>query len=59
LTDLGRRRLDETLEDHLENEHKLIASLSAEECERLASLLRRWLKALGDEDRPAQAKPPG
>ena len=59
LTDLGRRRLDETLEDHLENEHKLIASLSAEECERLASLLRRWLKALGDEDRPAQAKPSG
>ena len=57
LTNSGRQRLDETLEDHLENEYKLIASLTAEECDQLAGLLRRWLKALGDEDRPAQAKP--
>lgn len=59
LTNSGRQRLDETLEDHLENEYKLIASLTAEECDQLAGLLRRWLKALGDEDRPAQAKPSG
>lgn len=55
LTDAGRRRLDAALEDHLENEAKLMAPLSPEECQVLAGLLRRWLKALGDEDRPAEA----
>lgn len=59
LTPAGRDRLDEALRDHLENERQLIAPLTAEERQLLAGLLRRWLKALGDEDRPAQAGPSG
>lgn len=37
------------LADHLDNEHRLLAGLSADEADRLAQLLRALLLSLGDE----------
>lgn len=55
LTGLGRRSLDAALTAHLENEEALIASLSDEERDVLAQILRRWLIALGDQHHPIDA----
>ncbi len=59
LTEAGRKRLDLALADHLENERRLIDPLTPEERDLLARLLRRWLTALGDEDRPAETASSG
>lgn len=55
LTRHGRRSLDAALSAHLENEESLISSLSAEERDLLAQILRRWLIALGDQHHPVDA----
>jgi DNA-binding MarR family transcriptional regulator len=47
LTDAGRAALDSALPDHLETERALLAGLSDREREQLATLLRRFLVALG------------
>src|SRR4051794_15943622 len=41
LTDEGRRVIDATTPDHLANERRLLAALSADEQRRLAGLLRK------------------
>ena len=41
LTEAGHRRLDETIEAHLQNERRLLASLGERDQRRLAELLRR------------------
>lgn len=56
LTEAGRRRLDAALADHLENEKKLIAAVDEQDRDLLAGLLKEWLVALGDLDRPAGAQ---
>jgi DNA-binding MarR family transcriptional regulator len=53
LTPLGRKRLDAALREHLANEHRLMAALSATERSVLASVLRKWLAARGDVGGPA------
>lgn len=55
LTTEGRKRLDEALLAHSENEQRLIAALAPDERELLAGVLRRWLIALGDQHYPAEA----
>ena len=55
LTRLGRVTLDAALNAHLENEESLLSSLSVEERELLAQILRRWLIALGDQHHPVDA----
>jgi len=47
LTEAGRAALDSALPDHLETERALLAGLSEREREQLATLLRRFLVALG------------
>ena len=47
LTDAGRAALDSALPDHLETERALLAGLSDREREQLATLLCRFLVALG------------
>lgn len=55
LTRLGGVTLDAALNAHLENEESLLSSLSVEERELLAQILRRWLIALGDQHHPVDA----
>jgi DNA-binding MarR family transcriptional regulator len=43
LTDRGRELVDTAVVDHLENEQRLLAALTAEEREQLAGLLRKLL----------------
>lgn len=56
LTAIGRKRLDAALREHLENEQRLIASLSPEERSVLSILLRSWLTSLGDLEGPTESK---
>jgi DNA-binding MarR family transcriptional regulator len=46
LTDEGRRLIDGLTPDHLANEDRLLAALTADERERLAGLLRKLLLGL-------------
>jgi DNA-binding MarR family transcriptional regulator len=46
LTDEGRALIDRALPDHLATEHRLLSSLSADEREALAGLLRGLLEKL-------------
>lgn len=46
LTPAGRALIDRALPDHVATEHRLLASLSAEERDVLAAVLRDWLGAL-------------
>lgn len=55
LTQRGLRAVDEALEDHLANEHRLLAPLTATERLILAELLRKLLIAY--EDLPERAEP--
>ncbi len=48
LTHEGKRVVDETLPDHLENEARLLASLPRKDREDLARLLRALALSLGD-----------
>jgi DNA-binding MarR family transcriptional regulator len=48
LTDDGRERIDATTADHLANERRLLAGLTAEEQDQLAGLLRRLRLGLPD-----------
>ncbi len=48
LTDSGLALIDAALADHVANEERILASLSAEQREQLASTLRQLLVALGD-----------
>jgi DNA-binding MarR family transcriptional regulator len=43
LTARGRSLVDRALDDHIENEHRLLASMSPSDLAQLASLLRRLL----------------
>jgi DNA-binding MarR family transcriptional regulator len=45
LTDKGVQFINQAVEVHLQNEHRLIADLSAEERERLSSIFRHWLQS--------------
>ncbi len=49
LTPAGRRVVDEALTAHVENEHRLLASLSEGERRTLARLLRKLLLGFEDE----------
>ncbi|MPZ54101.1 MAG: MarR family transcriptional regulator [Acidimicrobiia bacterium] len=55
LTPAGAEALDAALEEHLENEHRLIAALEPDDREALAALLHNLLVALGDTGEPAPA----
>lgn len=46
LTDAGLRLIDAAFEDHLANEHRLVAALSPAEAEQLKRLLTTWLSRL-------------
>jgi DNA-binding MarR family transcriptional regulator len=46
LTAEGRRLVDDLVERHVANEHRLVAGLSAAEREQLAGLLESWGRAL-------------
>jgi DNA-binding MarR family transcriptional regulator len=48
LTDAGLERIDATTADHLDNERRLLAGLTAEEQEQLAGLLRKLRLGLPD-----------
>jgi uncharacterized Rossmann fold enzyme len=56
LTTKGRRLIDKAVVAHLDNEQRLLAHLSAEDQERLATLLRDLLIAL-DDTPPAPSAP--
>ena len=43
LSDQGFAKIEEAVEEHVENEHKLVAALSQEEQAQLSGLLRKWL----------------
>ena len=45
LTGKGLRFIDQAVEIHLRNEKRLIANLSVEEQERLASIFNHWLQS--------------
>jgi DNA-binding MarR family transcriptional regulator len=45
LTAEGRSLVDRALDDHVENEHRLLAAMSPSDREQLASLLRRLMVA--------------
>lgn len=47
LTDRGLALVDELIEKHVANEHRLVAGLSAAERSRLAQLLETWGRRLG------------
>lgn len=48
LTASGRRLVDEAVERHVANEHRLLAGLTEAERTRLAALLEKWGRTLGD-----------
>ena len=48
LTDKGRRLVDELLEKHVANEHRLVSGLSERERDQLARLLVAWGRALDE-----------
>jgi DNA-binding MarR family transcriptional regulator len=48
LTPEGRRLVDEVVDAHVANEHRLVAGLTAEQRETLAELLEVWGRSLGD-----------
>jgi DNA-binding MarR family transcriptional regulator len=52
LTPRGRRLVDSVVVAHVANERRLIAALDEDSCQHLASLLRRFLVALGDDAEP-------
>jgi DNA-binding MarR family transcriptional regulator len=60
LTDRGRQLVDAAVEEHLENEQRLLAALTKDERERLADLLRKLLLSppFRELDPAAQAKGP-
>ncbi|NUW35512.1 MarR family transcriptional regulator [Nonomuraea sp. SMC257] len=51
LTDQGLRLVNEVVEHHLANEHRLLEDLPAAERDQLAALLRLLLISLGDDGR--------
>lgn len=57
LTEKGLQFINHAVEVHLQNEQRLISSLSAEEREQLSSIFRHWLQSFespaGDEPQPA------
>jgi len=46
LSESGRELIDRAVEAHVENEHRVLAGLSAEERERLAGLLEKLIASL-------------
>ncbi len=50
LTEAGRERIDHATSVHVDNEHRLLESLSPAERDQLAGLLRRWLLAFEPAD---------
>lgn len=46
LSESGRELIDRAVEAHVENEHRVLAGLSAEERERLAALLEKLIASL-------------
>ena len=46
LTQQGRELIDRALISHVENERRILQSLSREEQQTLATLLRKWLSSL-------------
>lgn len=48
LTDEGLALIDAALPDHVANEERILASLSADQRDQLAAILRQLLVALGD-----------
>ena len=48
LTAEGRRLVDELVERHVANEHRLVAGLSEQERDQLARLLQAWARALDE-----------
>jgi DNA-binding MarR family transcriptional regulator len=51
LTDAGFALVDRLMADHVANEARLVAGLTADERAQLASLLRRWGLSLGADTR--------
>ncbi len=49
LTAAGRALVDRAVADHVDNEHRLLAGLSATECNSLANLLRKLAVASDEE----------
>ena len=50
LTAEGRRLVDELVDQHVANEHRLVSGLSEREREQLARLLVAWGRALDELD---------
>ena len=48
LTGEGRRLVDDLVDKHVANEHRLVSGLSGSERERLAALLEAWGRTLDD-----------
>lgn len=46
LTEMGRARIDETVESHVENERQLLAGLSAEQRQQLDQALKVFMRLL-------------
>jgi DNA-binding MarR family transcriptional regulator len=56
LTPAGKRLIDRVLGPHYENERRLLASLTAQEQEQLAGLLRRLLIEFEDDAPPGRVR---
>ncbi|WAL76142.1 MarR family transcriptional regulator [Kitasatospora sp. YST-16] len=50
LTDAGRDLIDRAFTDHIRNEHRLLATLTPAEADRLEALLTDWLARLEPAD---------
>ena len=48
LTEEGRELIDRAVEAHIDNEHRILSCLDAEERERLAALLEKLIAGLAD-----------
>jgi len=48
LTEKGRELIDRALPDHVDTEHRLLSTVSPEDRDELAALLRNLLQSLGD-----------
>ena len=57
LTADGRAAVDVAVERHVANEHRLLAGLTGDEREALATLLKRLLLTLDDADTPVDGEP--
>lgn len=58
LTDRGFTLVDDLMERHIANEHRLVSGLSERDRVQLAAILRRWGQALAEDSGSSEDAPP-